>query len=201
MRLYYLGWRDMRDEKVVDATLFQIQGHLSFMEKARLTMFTHTEDLFRFISGSICNRLDEDISDKQSAPFHVVQDGDFLAHFCFQGGGVVTIAITDKSYPADVVRRLIADITKGYSHNGLRDLLKKYQDPNEDKVHKISCQLEDTKKVVYENIDKLFARGEKLEELVAKTEQLSQETKTFFRRARSTRNRCFPWLDWLWGWG
>lgn len=201
MRLYYLGWRDINTNAVVDATVFQLRGHVSFMERARLFSVAnsfHADHLFRFISGNICQRLHQMRKDGDGKePFHVVEDGEFLAHFCFQTDTMVTIAITDKNYPDGVVRRLIASISPtNHSEGDLRDKLKLYQDPKVDKLYEIQRELEETRQVVYESIEKLFARGEKLEELVEKTEKLSQDTKSFYRKARKTRNRwwCFPWL-------
>jgi synaptobrevin family protein YKT6 len=82
----------------------------------------------------------------------------------------------------------------------LLDLLRKYQDPMVDQIYTVQQRINSTKNIIYESINKILVRGERLDDLIEKTEQLSQETKTFFKKSKKTWNRwwwCFPWL-WFW---
>lgn len=51
------------------------------------------------------------------------------------------------------------------------------------KIEKIQAELDETKKIMEQNIDKLIERGEKLEALEDKTEQLKTESQAFNQNA------------------
>jgi hypothetical protein len=188
--LYYLGHFD--HGTITDVSRWSVRGNpLSWFLPQR------GKDLFRFISESIVTKLKS--QDYESKPVSQLYDDQFAVHVnLLSDTHHFTVAITCREYPSDVARRLIANI-RTCDAKRLRELMVSYQDPKVDKLHAISMQLEETKCVVYESIDKLFSRGEKLEELVEKTDKLSQETKTFYRKARKTRYRWWwclvPWWN------
>lgn len=69
--------------------------------------------------------------------------------------------------------------------------IAKYQDPLQaDKLGKIQKDLDDTKIVLHETIDSLLARGEKLENLVDKSNDLSLASKMFYKQAKATNSCC-----------
>eukprot|EP00744_Colponema_vietnamica_P008112 GILI01011592.1.p1 GENE.GILI01011592.1~~GILI01011592.1.p1 ORF type:complete len:102 (-),score=10.06 GILI01011592.1:57-362(-) len=69
--------------------------------------------------------------------------------------------------------------------------LEKYQKPEEaDKILKIKAEIEETKSVMYDAIDKLLERGEKIDDLVARSDDLGAATKTFYSSAKSTNSCC-----------
>jgi synaptobrevin family protein YKT6 len=73
---------------------------------------------------------------------------------------------------------------------GIDQVLAKYQNPTEaDKVLKIQKELEETKQIVVKNIDQLLERGEKLDDLAQKSNDLSFQSKAFASRAEDL-NRC-----------
>eukprot|EP00768_Dysnectes_brevis_P001283 gnl/Dysnectes_brevis/1315_a1476_3434.p1 GENE.gnl/Dysnectes_brevis/1315_a1476_3434~~gnl/Dysnectes_brevis/1315_a1476_3434.p1 ORF type:complete len:218 (-),score=42.95 gnl/Dysnectes_brevis/1315_a1476_3434:144-797(-) len=72
----------------------------------------------------------------------------------------------------------------------LDHLLKEFQVPEAvDKLLLLRREVEETREVVIENIDKLIARGRKLEEVVKQAEDLSAASKMFVTEAKRT-NRC-----------
>jgi len=74
---------------------------------------------------------------------------------------------------------------------GIEALIKKYQDPTEaDKVMKIQKELDETKLIVVKNIDQLLERGEKLDDLAAKSNDLSFQSKAFASRAEDMNKCC-----------
>jgi len=108
------------------------------------------------------------------------------------------VVITDKEYPESVALRILEKIVKQRSFITAEELgviFKHYTNPLNDKLYKIKQDLEETKTVLHSNIEKLFRRGEQLEDIIEKTDQLSLETKTFFKRAKKT-NRWCPFLFW-----
>lgn len=144
--------------------------------------------LFRFVSSTIVNRLIR--NGKQG--YNSVDDGDLCLH-CYIGKERIFTTITDKKYPPGVAYRLLEEISR--QDADMESLFKSYQDPNNDVIYRIESDLEETKTVLMQNVEKLFQRGDKLEDLIEKSERLSAETKTFYKRAR-TSNR---WCPWFWG--
>ncbi len=60
--------------------------------------------------------------------------------------------------------------------------------PQADNLGKVKSQIEDVKGVMVENIEKVLARGEKIELLVDKTEQLNSSAKKFQRASKSLKS-------------
>lgn len=64
----------------------------------------------------------------------------------------------------------------------LRDYLAKYQDPEQaDSILKIQKELDETKIVLHKTIESVLQRGEKIDDLVAKSDGLSNQSKMFYR--------------------
>jgi synaptobrevin homolog YKT6 len=71
----------------------------------------------------------------------------------------------------------------------LKEYLTKYQDPQQaDSIMKIQKELDETKIVLHKTIESVLQRGEKLDDLVAKSDGLSAQSKMFYRMSR-------PWLS------
>ena len=95
---------------------------------------------------------------------------------------------------------------------GLEELLREYQDPAAvDKLMKLDRQLLETKEVLHKTVEAVLARGEKLDgegamallscfcnydiarllaDLIVKSDQLSSQSKLFYRQARKTNSCC-----------
>ena len=66
----------------------------------------------------------------------------------------------------------------------------RYQDPMEaDKILKIQRELDETKVVLHKTIDSVLARGEKLDNLVDKSTDLSLASQMFYKQAKK-QNQC-----------
>lgn len=75
--------------------------------------------------------------------------------------------------------------------SGLEAYLAKYQNPKEaDAMTKIQTDLDETKIILHNTITALLQRGEKLDDLVAKSEDLSSQSKVFYKTARKTNQCC-----------
>lgn len=63
----------------------------------------------------------------------------------------------------------------------LKDYIVKYQDPQQaDSIMKIQKELDDTKIVLHKTIESVLQRGEKIDDLVAKSDGLSAQSKMFY---------------------
>jgi hypothetical protein len=66
----------------------------------------------------------------------------------------------------------------------LKDYLSKYQDPQQaDSILKIQKELDETKIVLHKTIESVLQRGEKIDDLVAKSDGLSAQSKMFYRES------------------
>lgn len=63
-----------------------------------------------------------------------------------------------------------------------------YNGPSADNFAQVSNKLEDVKNIMVENIEKILERGEKLELLVDKTEQLQEQAFKFEKSSRKLKN-------------
>lgn len=67
----------------------------------------------------------------------------------------------------------------------------RYQDPaNADQLMRIQKSLDETKDVLHQTIDSVLARGEKLEDLVERSGELSAQSKLFYREAKKANSCC-----------
>ena len=69
--------------------------------------------------------------------------------------------------------------------------MKDYQNPTEsDKISKIQKNLDDIKDIMSKNIDEVLKRGETLDSLMDKSEDLSASSKIFYKKAKDTNACC-----------
>lgn len=72
----------------------------------------------------------------------------------------------------------------------LKDFLEAMQNPsNVDKLSEMRQEMEDTKDIVYQNLEKLLERGNKLEDVLKRSDDLSGAAKMFALEAKKA-NRC-----------
>jgi synaptobrevin family protein YKT6 len=74
---------------------------------------------------------------------------------------------------------------------GLNAALLKFQKPEEaDKILKIQKELDETKAVLVKSIDDLLMRGEKIEDLARKSNDLSFQSKAFVEKSEELNSCC-----------
>jgi synaptobrevin family protein YKT6 len=59
-----------------------------------------------------------------------------------------------------------------------------------DSISRIQRELDETMKVVHGTIDSLLQRGEKIDDLVAKSDGLSAQSKMFYTQAKKQNSCC-----------
>jgi len=64
-------------------------------------------------------------------------------------------------------------------------------DRNADKITKVKGEIEDAKNVMVQNIEKVLARGEKIEVLVDKTEDLNQQSQSFKKKSTQLKRKMW----------
>jgi synaptobrevin family protein YKT6 len=143
-----------------------------------------------------------------------VKHKEYIAHCQILANGLGCCVLSDEEYPQRVAFLLIREAfdmflkqydteemsaktgwkttEKDLSLNvtGLDSLLVKYQNPSEaDKITKIKKEIEETKAIVIKTIEELMERGEKLEDLAQKSNDLSLQSKAFMKESEKL-NRC-----------
>lgn len=67
----------------------------------------------------------------------------------------------------------------------------KYQDPaNADQIMRIQKNLDETRDILHNTIDTVLARGEKLEDLVERSNELSMQSKHFYKQVSIALYMC-----------
>ncbi|KAI1799870.1 putative snare protein [Daldinia bambusicola] len=139
-----------------------------------------------------------------------VEEQDYTFHAYGRTEGVCGIIISDHQYPALVAHQLLSKVVDEFlsahprsSWSGaggqpnsismpeLKDYLAKYQDPHQaDSILKIQRELDETKITLHKTIESVLQRGEKIDDLVAKSDGLSSQSKMFYQQAKKQNSCC-----------
>nr|XP_054766336.1 synaptobrevin homolog YKT6-like [Lytechinus pictus] len=137
-----------------------------------------------------------------------VKEQDYIFHVMCKESNLSGVIISDGDYPPRVSFTLLNKILDEFAsavspstwetvkensanYQGLESYLSKYQNPSEaDPMMKIQKDLDDTKVIMHDTIESMLTRGEKLDDLVAKSDDLSAQSKTFYKAARKTNSCC-----------
>lgn len=69
--------------------------------------------------------------------------------------------------------------------------VNQYQDPKQaDPLLRMQEDLDETKIILRNTIEQVLVRGEKLDDLVSKSEDLSAQSKAFYKTAKKTNSCC-----------
>lgn len=140
---------------------------------------------------------------------NVIDEGDNVCHALVSGEKLACAVVTDKDYPTRVALSLTAlalqefyslhkDKIPSSSNNdvqlitpAIQQLLVKYQTPDSaDNISKIQKDLEDVKDILHQSLDSLLTRGEKLETIIERSDDLSASSKQFLWQAKKNNECC-----------
>lgn len=133
----------------------------------------------------------------------VEQEGMF-GHVHSRPEGIAVMMVTDSEYPSRVAFTLLTKIgddfiaqvpktqwKKNVGFAPLSNYLNQYQDPQKaDPIMRVQKELDETKIVMHKTIESVLERGEKLDNLVNRSEQLSAQSKMFYKSAKNTNSCC-----------
>ncbi|EKD21447.1 uncharacterized protein L3040_006172 [Drepanopeziza brunnea f. sp. 'multigermtubi'] len=136
-----------------------------------------------------------------------VEEQDYTFHAYGRTEGICGIIISDHSYPALVAHQLLSKVvdeflakhprstwansTPTLPFPELKEYIVKYQDPAQaDSIMKIQRELDETKIVLHKTIESVLERGEKIDDLVAKSDGLSAQSKMFYTQAKKQNSCC-----------
>ncbi|XP_015366183.1 PREDICTED: synaptobrevin homolog YKT6 [Diuraphis noxia] len=181
-----------------DSTLlksaFELQSFGYFQRKS-------VQEFMGFVTKTIVERT-------ISAARQSVKEKEYMCHVYVRADNLAGVLISDDEYPHRVAHTLLTKVLDEFSakvpshswpklnetqvtFNELNAMLAKYQNPKEaDAMTKIQQDLDDTKIILHNTIEAVLERGEKLDDLVAKSEGLSMQSKAFYKTAKKTNACC-----------
>eukprot|EP00035_Acanthoeca_spectabilis_P039895 m.65712 g.65712 ORF g.65712 m.65712 type:complete len:200 (+) comp9779_c0_seq1:157-756(+) len=137
-----------------------------------------------------------------------IEEDNVTFHAHCRADGLVGVVACDAEYPWRVAFSLIGKMLDEFSSKypspdmwtgnekdtpyvALKEHIVRYQNPEEaDAIQKIYKELDETKDILHKNLDTLLDRGEKLDDLVSKSEGLSSSSKMFYKQAKKTNSCC-----------
>jgi len=132
----------------------------------------------------------------------------YVVHSYVRSDGLAGCVTTDLEYPSRVAFVLLTQLLDEFTSTlgtawkdtivadsltfpPLEEYLVRYQDPAAaDKVTKIQQDLEETTQVLHKTIDSVLERGVKLDSLVERSDDLSKQSKMFYKQAKKTNGCC-----------
>jgi len=132
----------------------------------------------------------------------------YVVHCYVRSDGLAGTVTTDLEYPSRVAFVLLTQLLDDFTNTlgdswqsvtqpdsvafaPIDEYLQKYQNPAEaDKVTKIQNDLDETTQVLHKTIDSVLERGVKLDNLVERSNDLSNQSKMFYKQAKKTNSCC-----------
>jgi len=140
-----------------------------------------------------------------------IKEQEYFIHCYVRQDNLAAICITDGEYEARVAFTMLSKVMEDFTnyvhpsqwdkissdkecnYPKLHDLLAKWQNPREaDSLTRVQDEVEETKIVLHNTIQSVLERGEKLDDLVKASENLSEQSKMFYTQARKM-NKCCSW--------
>ncbi|KAM9697614.1 synaptobrevin homolog YKT6 isoform 1-T1 [Dama dama] len=137
-----------------------------------------------------------------------VKEQEYLCHVYVRNDSLAGVVIADSEYPSRVAFTLLEKVLDEFSkqvdrinwptgspdtiqYTGLDSHLSRYQNPREaDPMTKVQAELDETKIILHNTMESLLERGEKLDDLVSKSEVLGIQSKAFYKTARKQNSCC-----------
>jgi synaptobrevin family protein YKT6 len=137
------------------------------------------------------------------------RDGEYIGWIYHKHNGIAGVVICDQEYDRRVALTLIHKYMNIYENktvnwdwetynkdnskidDELQNLLIRFQSPkDQDTITKINKDLEETRVTLHESIDKMLDRGTKIDTLVDKSDDLSRQSKIFYKKSKKLNNWC-----------
>jgi len=151
---------------------------------------------------SVKHQMDENVSLPQGV------SNNFVCHCSVSLAKLGCVLISDGEYPIrvayDFIKKAQDEMMKVYADkvftltsdtnlkiSMIENEFSKYQKPEDmDSFTKLQKEIDDTKGVLIQTMDKLLQRGEKLDDLVQKSQDLSFHSKAFMKKSKELQRCC-----------
>mmetsp|Transcript_33821 Transcript_33821/g.108111 ORF Transcript_33821/g.108111 Transcript_33821/m.108111 type:complete len:200 (+) Transcript_33821:134-733(+) len=195
--------------KVLSIAIFRVEGKdrdaVLLCEALELSSFGFFEkrsvrEMLTFFSKTVVQR----VAPGQRVTVDQDQMKEYQVHVHVRSDGLGATMTADAEYPTRGAYSALAEIMNDFAANvpewqvvpavdypPLQEAIFKVQDPaNYDKITKIQKDLDDTQVILHQTVDNLLERGEKLDNLVERSDDLSKQSKIFYKQARKTNSCC-----------
>jgi len=137
-----------------------------------------------------------------------IEENNYTAHVYNRGGAeqLAAVIIADQEYPVRPAFSLLTKILEDFiakipqssfstpaaiNFPEINTYLQKYQDPRQaDAIMKVQQELDETKIVLHKTIESVLQRGEKINDLVDRSNALSAQSKMFYKTAKKQNSCC-----------
>lgn len=135
-------------------------------------------------SGVTCVNFDG-ISDE--VPYLV----NVVCYCCKKTDGLASVIMTKNYKHKRIIIELAHKIVYEPGEYDLEELVKRYEDPaSVDKIVKVQNELDKTIETMHLAIEKVLERGENIEILVQKTDELNESSRIFVNNAKKLNSCC-----------
>jgi synaptobrevin family protein YKT6 len=122
------------------------------------------------------------------SPERKIFEHDQFQFICHRADAKVVIMVIDNEYPSRVAFKIINDIFGDESEEFINYILQNRQD-GLDRLGRLRSEIDETMVIAHENINRVIARGDDIDELVERSKNLSANSKLFYKAA-AKHNRC-----------
>lgn len=137
-----------------------------------------------------------------------VKEQEYVCHVFVRSDLLGGVIVSDSEYPQRVVFTLLNKVLEDFSQRfspsvwktaepntiswpECEKYLEEYENPRQaDAMTKVQAELDETKIVLHNTIETVLQRGERLDDLVEKSEGLTLQSKAFYKTARKTNSCC-----------
>lgn len=137
-----------------------------------------------------------------------IQENVYTAHIYNRRGAeqLAAVMIADQEYPVRPAFSLLTKLLDDFiakvpqssfgtpaaiSFPEVNTYLQKYQDPKQaDAIMKVQQELDETKIILHKTIESVLQRGEKINDLVDRSNELSMQSKMFYKTAKKQNSCC-----------
>lgn len=137
-----------------------------------------------------------------------VKEQEYMCHVCVRQDNLTGVVISDHEYPYRVAHNMLNKILDDFAlkvpahfwpttdeasipYPDLPATLAHWQNPRDaDALTRVQEEVEETKIILHNTIEAVLDRGEKLDDLVNKSEMLSMQSKAFYKTAKKTNSCC-----------
>ncbi|KAL6943096.1 palmitoyltransferase [Hanseniaspora osmophila] len=203
MKVYYIGILKKNPEDSstsIELCSSKDLSQFGFFERSSVSQF------MTFFSDTVASRTGPGV--RQS-----IEEGEnYVGHVYTRTENITGVIITDKEYPVRPAYTLLNKVLEeflvavpdwqtindntndkaiNFNNTTIQMYLSKYQDPSQaDSIMKVQHELDETKIVLHKTIESVLQRGEKLDNLVDKSHDLTASSKMFYKQAKKTNSCC-----------
>lgn len=129
---------------------------------------------------------------KFNTPIAIPGEGSGVFYYAiiYANKKIIVFATDQNNLGNEKLNKLFNAMNQANNDKELGIVLQKPDEIAKTKIERLSQQVEEVKDVMLENIDKAIARGESLNDLADKTDQLHMSAFYFNKSARKLNNRC-----------